>query len=470
MCFRAEVIKHMPSFKISKIVKIFVFSFFVACFFGTSATNHVLAQASDVSSAAQNTLTLVPGESLVIRTDFEISDIIVSAETVAIVVPVSRKSFVVQTRNVGRTSIIVLDNAREQRRHLKLEVRDDFNGLTAILNGLDLGNNIEVTNVNDRVLLRGKVRGEAQRQRAVEVAQSYSVSPVIDSLQVIDPRQVMLEVNILELARTGGKDLGISVLGSSAAFLTTNGTPFTNRSGTKQISSSLLGDFNIDYVLQALEVKGLAKRLANPTLVTVNGQEANFVVGGEVPILTAATDQTGVQTGLSQTEYREYGVKLNFIPTITNENTIRLRITPEVSEVDWTRRVDENPAFITRRVTTTVDLKSGSSFLIAGLLQSNSSRAIAQLPWLGDVPVLGALFRSSSFQNDETEMVVIVTPRLVNSNSPELKPYDPRSRTNQASETELFLLGLVENTGALTEQFQSGFGINGPFGHILPGE
>lgn len=428
------------------------------------------AQTAGTTPAASRSITLAPGDSLVIDTPFEIADIIVGAETVATAVPISRTSFVVQTHAAGRTAIIVLDADRVQRQHLDVFVRDDFSNLAGIVNGLDSGNRIEVTNVNGRVLLRGRVRGEAQRQKAIEVAESYGPAPVIDSLRVVDPRQVMLRVNILELSRSSGKDLGISLFGSDGSFLTTNGTPAGSSTGTIQVSSALLGDFNVDYVLQALEVKGLARRLANPTLVTVNGQEANFVVGGEVPILSAVSGPDAAPTGQSQTDYREYGVKLNFTPFIMEDDNIRLVITPEVSEVDWTRRVDENPAFVTRRVTTTVELRSGSSFVIAGLLQSNSTRAIAQYPWLGNIPVLGALFRSSSFQNDETEMVVVVTPVLVNSKSPQLMPYDPRSRSQQPSEAEFFLLGLVESSTALTERFRAGVGANGPFGHILPGE
>ena len=415
-------------------------------------------------------LTLAPGDSVVITTDFPIANIIVGAETVVRAVPLSSNSFVVQTREPGRTAIIVMDEEQTRRQHLNVSVRDDFPGLSDVLNGLDRGNRIEVTNVNGRVLLRGQVRNEAQRQKALQVAESYGTVPVIDSLRVVDPRQVMLQVNILELSRTGGKDLGISLFGSSQAFQTTNGTPFAERTGTARITSALLGDFDVDFVLQALEAKGLAKRLANPTLVTVNGQEANFVVGGEVPIVAPITDAAGRTIGQTQTDYREFGVKLNFTPFIMDRDIVRLVITPEVSQVDWTRRVDENPAFVTRRVTTTVELDSGSSFVIAGLLQRNTTRSISQFPWLGDIPILGALFRSTSFQNEETELVVIVTPVLVNTKSPQVQPYDPLASSPDPSEAELFLLGLLEDTDALSERFRAGVGAGGAYGHILPGE
>jgi pilus assembly protein CpaC len=353
---------------------------------------------------------------------------------------------------------------------LNVTVRDDFSGLAGILNGLDGGNRIEVTNVNGRVLLRGQVRSEAQRAKALDVAQSFGPALVIDSLRVVDRRQVMMRVNILELSRSGGIDLGVSLFGSDSAFQNLGGTPFESTSGTKRISSALLGNFDIDYVIQALEVKGLAKRLANPTLVTVSGQEASFVVGGEVPVVSSVTDENGVNTGATEVEYREFGVKLNFTPVIQDDGIIRVVITPEVSEVDDSLRVNDNPSFITRRVTTTVELESGSSFVIAGLLQRNSERAITQFPWLGDIPIIGALFRSTSFQNDETELVVIVTPVLVNARSPQVQPYDPRERSSDPSQTELFLLGAIENTDALSERFRAGIGAGGSYGHILPGE
>lgn len=413
---------------------------------------------------------LAPGESQVVNTDFPIGNIIVGADTVATAVPLSRTSFVLQTRAPGRTAIVALDEQQTRRQQFNVTVRDDFSGLSDILNGLDGGNQIAVTNVNGRVLLRGQVRDENQRQKALDVAASYSSAAVIDSLRVVDSRQVLLRVNILELSRSSGTDLGISLFGSDAAFVNANGTPFASRSGTRQITSALLGDFDVDYVLQALEVKGLARRLANPTLVSVNGQEASFVVGGEVPVLTAETDEEGLSTGQSITDYREYGVRLNFTPTIMDRGVVRLVITPEVSQIDESVRVDDNPSFITRRVTTTVELDSGNSFVIAGLLQSNSERAISQFPWLGNIPIIGALFRSSSFQNNETELVVIVTPVLVNTRSPQVQPYDPRNQSSEPTQSEFFLLGLVESTRGLSERFRAGIGANGPFGHILPGE
>lgn len=412
---------------------------------------------------------LSPGDSVVVNTDFDILDIIVGADAVASAVPLSRNSFVIQTRAVGRTAIVVLNETRNQQLQLDVVVQDNFGDLESILNSLDPGNRIKATNVNGRVLLRGTVKGEAQRAKVLGVANSYSEAPVLDSMRVVDPRQVMLRVNVLELSRSGGKDLGISLFEGGQNYEGLNGTPFGSFNGSERISSALLGDFDLNFILQALEVKGLAKRLANPTLVTVNGQEANFVVGGEVPITTAVENEDGETTGSTSTGYREYGVKLAFTPVIMDQGTVRLSITPEVSEVDWSRRVDDNPAFVTRKVTTTVELKSGTSFAIAGLLTRNTVRSLSQFPWLGDIPLLGALFRSSAYQNNETELVVIVTPLLVNTNSPQIKPYDPRRQSPDASEAEMFLLGLIESTPELRRRFLSGIGANGgAFGHILP--
>lgn len=419
---------------------------------------------------APQDILLAPGESRVLSTAFPIGNIIVGADTVATAVPLSRTSFVLQTRAPGRTAIVALDEQQTRRQQFNVTVRDDFSGLSDILNGLDSGNQIDVTNVNGRVLLRGQVRDENQREKALDVAASYSTATVIDSLRVVDSRQVMLRVNILELARSSGTDLGVNLFGSADAFQNINGAPFASRSGTREITSALLGDFDVDYVLQALEVKGLARRLANPTLVSVNGQEASFVVGGEIPIVAPVTDETGNTTGQTVTDYREYGVRLNFTPTIMDRGVVRLVITPEVSQLDESVRVEDNPSFITRRVTTTVELDSGNSFVIAGLLQSTSERSVAQFPWLGNIPIIGALFRSSSFQNNETELVVIVTPILVNTRSPQVQPFDPRNQSSEPTQSEFFLFGLLESTRGLSERFRAGVGANGPFGHILPGE
>lgn len=414
---------------------------------------------------------LPPGTANVVTEDFTFEDVIVGDSSIADVVPLSPNSFTLQAKAAGITTIILLDSDKTVLKKISVVVEDDFAELQGIINGLDPANRVQVSNSNGRPLLKGSVNNVAAHDRVVEVATSYSQNGLIDALKIEDPRQVMLKVNILELSETGGKQLGVDVFGGTSAVNTLNGTDFGSITGAVA-GGSLLPGIDIDYVVQALESKGLAKRLANPTLVSVNGEPASFVVGGEVPIVTTAPGQVDAQgnpiSGGSTTTYHEYGVKLSFVPEVLSSSTIRMQVLPEVSEVDWTKRVNDNPAFTSRKVTTTVELTSGQSFAIAGLLQRTSVRNLRQFPWLGDLPVLGALFRSTAFQNSQTELVVIVTPYLVNQNSPLVHPVDPTLQSGTPSEAQLFLLGLVEANDELVTRFKSGIGTNKPFGHIIP--
>ena len=426
----------------------------------------ILAALSGAAMAQERRdLALALGDTQVIDVDFDIGDVIVGAEAIANAVPLSTRSITVQTRAAGSTQIILREKDGPRSALFSVLVTEDFGQLEAVFDELFPGNGVSVRNVNGRVLVTGTVADDAQRARMVEIAAAYSAGEVVDALKVAQPRQVMLKVNILELSRSSGEDLGITLFTAPRDLNGLSGSPFGAVSGTATIAGE-----SIDYLIQALEVKGLARRLANPTLVSVNGATASFVVGGEVPISTASTDpETGLPTGASTTEFREYGVRLDFTPEILEAGRMRLEITPEVSEIDPATRIqDGNPAFVTRRVTTTVELGTGESFAIAGLLQSNNARAVRQFPGLGSIPVLGALFRSASYQNNQTELVVVVTPYLVDRNSSQALRGDPTAQSGTLNEADLFLLGSVEATDDMIQKFRMGFGVDGPFGHILP--
>ena len=404
---------------------------------------------------------LTLGETEIIDVDFELSDIIIGSENIARASLLSDRSFVITPVSEGSTQITLRDNAGQSKRILSIIITENFSQLQAIINDIIPGAPVTVKNVNGRALVSGTVVTDADADRVIEIAQSYSQGDVINALKIADPRQVMLRVNILELTRSGGKELGIQWFRSTSGVQPVDPSSFSVV--VENLNFSLAGNaYNIDLLLQALETKGAARRLANPTLVSVNGSTASFVVGGEVPIVS--TDGEGNTT----TDYREYGVKLAFSPQVLPSNTIRLNILPEVSEVDWSRRVNDNPAFISRKVETTIELKSGSSFAIAGLLQRDSVNSVRQFPWLGNVPILGALFRSAEYQNNETELVVVVTPYLVNENSVENLRANPTLQSRAPSDAQAFLEGAIENQDEMVRRFRSGFGITGSYGHILP--
>lgn len=420
----------------------------------------VLVGARLVQAAPVDVIRLTMGDSQVVDLDFDLADVIVGSESVASVAVLSSRSVVIAPLSAGTTQVRLRDSAGVERRSLSVIVTENFVQLQAILDETVPTASITVRNVNGRALVSGLVADEAEADRVRDIAKSYSQGDVIDALKVADPRQVMLKVNILELSRTGGKELGINLFRNPTGMTGVNGDPFGVIQ--KNLNLSINGnDASIDLLLQALETKGMARRLANPTLVSVNGETASFVVGGEVPI--TSTDANGTAT----TSYREYGVKLAFTPKALPDRMIRLNIRPEVSEVDWTRRVNDNPAFVSRKVETTIELTSGSSFAIAGLLQRDSIHSARQFPWLGNVPILGGLFRSTAYQNNQTELVVIVTPYLVNEHSPQLLGADPTAQSNEPSDAETFLLGTMESNDEMIRRFKSGFGISGPYGHIL---
>lgn len=405
-------------------------------------------------------LRLAMGETEVIDVPFGLADVIVADQKVASITLLSAQSLLVTPLAAGSTQVMLRDAEGTARLTLSVAVREDFAQLQNILDEVSPRANIEVRNVNGRALVAGIVGDEAEASRILDIARSYSDGDVIDALKVADPRQIMLKVNILELSRSGGKELGINTFRDPQGMEGTNGDPFGTISRNLRLSANGK-PYSVDLLLQALETKGIARRLANPTLVAVNGSTASFVVGGEVPITTATEDG-------ESTTYREYGVKLAFTPQVLDGRVIRLQIMPEVSEVDWSRRVNDNPAFISRKVDTTIELQSGESFAIAGLLQSDSVRSVRQYPWMGNVPILGALFRSSAYQKNQTELVVVVTPYLVNGDSPENIDGDPTLQAGDPDDAETFLLGAVEDNDEVKSRFLGGFGVTGPYGHILP--
>src|SRR6185436_12680420 len=207
-----------------------------------------------------------------------------------------------------------------------------------------------------------------------------------------------------------------------------------------------------DGLLQALEERGVIRRLAEPNLTALSGDTASFLAGGEFPIPVSST------LGSTTVEWKKYGVGLAFTPTVLGDSVINLKIEPEVSQIDPTTSVSVGsvsvPALIVRRANTTVELRDGQSFAIAGLLQATSSTDQKQLPWLADVPVLGALMRSAAYQKKETDLVIIVTPRLVRPARPGDPLRTPLDTTKPANDPDLFLLGQAELTPAMIRRLK----------------
>ena len=293
---------------------------------------------------------------------------------------------------------------------------------------------------------------------------------------------------MIEAARSTGRDLGIGWAGSnpngskgtasSRVGLTTDDDgvlKFSLADGAGAATGMLpfgqliakvleISGTRIDVVINALEQKGLVRRLAQPNLIAMSGETASFHAGGEVPILSTVANGATVST---ETDYRPYGVRLTFTPVVLDGGLINLKIEPEVSELDTSVSVNGNPGFISRAASTTVALRDGQSFAMAGLLQSINAKDIQQLPGLGKLPIIGALFRSTSFAKRESDLVIVVTPHIVRPAAPGEDLYSPLDQTRSSNDVELFALGIMEVDKDMLRRFRNGEGVKGPYGHRL---
>jgi pilus assembly protein CpaC len=404
-----------------------------------------------------------PGFTLTVRTDRPFNDIVVGNSNVADVFPLTDSSVYLQANNTGATNVSFFGPNKELLGVMILNVRVDLNDLQQAINRAVPNANVAVANVNGRVRVSGDVRDGPSLARVIELAEQFSDQPVLNAVRVTDPQQVQLDVRILEVSRRAGRELGVELSSNRTnTGIASSSVPFGSFVGNLLAGAGA----DIDLVINALETKGLARRLANPTLVTSNGVEANFVVGGEVPIQMTALNADGVPIGTG-TDYREYGVRLNFRPVVLDNSLISLEIRPEVSDIDTSVTVNGQPAFISRKADTTVTLRDGQSFAIAGLLQVDNERNVQQVPWIGQVPVLGALFRSTAFQKKETDLVILVTPRLVRPASQNETLASPLAGSRSSNDVELFLLGMLEVNKDMIRSFVDGTGVVGPYGHMI---
>jgi len=325
---------------------------------------------------------------------------------------------------------------------------------------------VQANSVLDTVVLSGTVPDTESAQRIAEIAAIYSDN-VVNHVRVAGVQQVVLRCTVAEVNRSATRALGFNgwMAGDhfQDAFVVSNlaginpvdisaatganparTVPFvTGSMGMGQAPQLSFGfpRVQMQAFILALRENGLLKILAEPNLVTISGQEADFLAGGEFPVPVPQRDAVTI-------EYREFGVRLRFTPVVLSPNIIRLRVAPEVSEPDYATAVTLGgfviPGLIQRRVETTVELGAGETFAIGGLLSERVRATSSKIPGLGDVPVLGALFRSVSYQSEETELVVLVTPELVAPLSPEQIAYVPGSDHVTPNDAELFLEGRLE--------------------------
>lgn len=475
--------------KISSILT-FLFLVFVL---GFANTGQVRAQVDEmtlvVNGGSVSRITMQPGTTRTVRTNRKFSDLVVGNPETADIVPLSEQVLYIQGKAPGLTNISIYDASKTLLGVIEVRIQLNFEDVVRAIRAVAPTALVSVTNVGDKIRLSGSVSNAVELSKVLEVAQQFSESPIINAVSVRSPQQVALEVRVLEASRSIGRDLGvnwvgrsdngnvstsgsrvqvgtdqggglIAVLGSGASAAQQGALPF----GTLIAKVLETAGIRIDTIIDALEGKGLVRRLAQPNLTTISGETARFHVGGEVPIQTAVSNAGGVA---SSTDYRPFGVRLEFVPTVLDNSRVNLRVMTEVSDIDNSINVNGNPGFTSRRAEAVIELKDGQSFSIAGLLENVDTRDISQLPWLGQVPVLGALFRSTSFQKRETDLVIVVTPRLVRPARPDEPLSSPLDQTRPTDDVEMFALGLLEVNKDMLRKYKEGDGLIGPYGHIV---
>jgi len=369
-------------------------------------------------------LNIQVNEGQIVKLPGRISSIFVANPAIADVQVKSTQLLYIFGLTSGETTLFAVDDRDNVVFSRKIQVGLNLDRLRTALSQLMGGNKVKVTSVDDMIVLSGSVDSASEAQDATMLAARYlptgatASNQIINRLAVMGPNQVNLRVRIAEVSREAVKTLGVGTDVSNPNLFGDVGFSFgfdpsvslTGAAATGGLSTAW-GATSLSTTLTALVDDGLATILAEPNLTALSGETANFLAGGEFPIIIP--DQDG---GVS-VEFREYGVRLSFTPTIVSKDRISLRVRPEVSERNDAQAItlagSTIPALNTRRTETTVELGSGQSFAIAGLLQNNNSQTIEKYPGLGDLPILGALFRSDRFRQNQSELVIVVTPYLV---------------------------------------------------------
>lgn len=414
------------------------------------------------------------GQTETVRSASAIANLVVGDPEIADASPLGGKSFYVLGRKIGRTNLSLYNAEDELMGVINVEVTYDTTGLKDALRSVLPHERIQVKSVNGRVLLQGTVRSATAVARALQIAKDFAGDNVTNALSVGASQQVQLEVRFIEASRNASRDLGVNyrVNAGGITFQPFGPTMASNADSSpfgRLIADMLTGGASADIIIQALEKKGAARRLAEPNLTALSGETASFLAGGEFPIPVAQDN------GKISVEFKKFGVSLAFTPTVLDNGLINLTIEPEVSEADYSRTISGGgiviPSLVVRRTKTTVELRDGQSISIAGLLQTFNSRNADQIPWLGDVPVLGSLFRSTGFQKQETDLLVIITPRLAQPVDPTHRIPTPLDQTAGSNDAELFLEGKVEVSRNYQSFVENGGHVQGPYGHIieLPG-
>jgi pilus assembly protein CpaC len=433
------------------------------------AGSPALADAMAPEQAPTRVISVPKDKSQSFRLDEPATKIVVAQPDIAEVVATTDRSFYVRGIGVGSTNLLVYGPGGRLLQVIDVRVGYDAKALQSDLSIAFPGEDVHVQTLGEGVLLTGTVSTDSVATRAKVLADKFAPDGGATSVLLVRASQeVVLEVRVMEATRSALQDVGFSGTITSGNLGMNFGSGLIGNvpaNGEVRFSTHA-GRNGIDLQLQALEDKGIVRTLARPNLVAVSGGKASFLAGGEFPYPVPQNAAVGSNTSTIGIDFRPYGVKLNFQPIVQDNGLIRLAVNPEVSQLDQANGIKiggvQIPGLITRRADTTVEIRDGDSLAIGGLFLHDYTNDIRQYPGLGSIPVLGALFRSSRWKRDETELVIIVTPHIVTATD-----FERAAKTTSIGEREP-LSGSVQFLGKESNDKPMSRDLRGPIGMLPP--
>ena len=459
----------------------------VLCLMGAVVAS---AKVEIVDAEAPGVIRIVAGKSTILNTTEPVNRVSLSTEEAASIIMLSPRQIYITGKEMGTTTLTLWSGGKVLNVY-DLVVTPDVTRLKRMIHEIfPTETGVKVLSSGQSITLSGSVNNTGNLTSILALAEAEAPDKVVNLLRVDGIQQVMLEVRVAEMTRTALKRMGVNLFGTISNFTFysfLNNLSGFNTAGQVTVTDRINGIFqynngstSISGLFDALKANGLIRTLAEPNLTCVSGESADFLVGGEVPIpIPQALGRIAI-------EFKPFGIGLAFTPTVLSSGMINLKVAPEVSELDYSRKVDfdgyEIPAITTRKASTVVDLADGQSFAIAGLISDQLKENAYRFPVLGDVPVLGTLFRSTDFEKNKTELVIIVTAHLA-------KPLDMAKQTlptdgfKEADDFEFYMMGLLEGkkdrpgkhpVAASDDAPQPGTvvrpetGFDGEFGHSWP--
>ena len=438
-----------------------------------------------VKKGAAASLDVPMNRAVVVESDVPFAELSIANPSIADISSLSDRTIYVLGKSPGLTTLTLLDDSGRLITNVDVRVAADVTEFKERLRQILPGEKIEVRTANDGIVLSGTVSSSQRLQRALDLAERYAPERVSNLMTVGGVHQVMLKVRFAEMQRSVSKSLSSSWGfngGTSTGLNGGTGTlnnqvslsnalagniPATNTNTGAVLFGFNVGSVQVGLLIEALEQKGVVRTLAEPNLTALSGQEAKFLAGGEYPVPVAQDNQT------ITVEFKPFGIELNFIPRVVDKDIINLELTAAVSAIDPSNGININgfqiDAFSRRETSTTVEMRDGESFAIAGLIEDEFLDNADQMPWLGDVPVLGALFRSASYQRSQTELVIIITAHLVTPTRGEALAL-PTDRVKPPSERDLFLFGQTAQTGQVSREAASEVArqdFSGSYGYVM---